>query len=855
MIVETSSDRNYACFFCCNTTSKNLASICTECGKSFDIGKLFEGQKLEGYSLIRYVNRGYYGATYYAENRIKKPLAVKLIPIKLYTQHDKSFEEEIQRYRQLGSHSNIAELIDAGTGEIAMDKSILPIYYVVTEWIEGQSFTEFIERKDFAVSEMYGAILDIGSGVERFENQNLWHNDLNSDNILVKKLTAEELETRRSESQYICKIVDLGSAVFRQSEGRKLIDDVKFLGLHINAMSSALLQNPTSFSKEDRFFLDELGKIVSRILDEDPGRSVYKAQTALDEVKALYKQRNMLEQEGPIKLADPFAYSNANEFPTPVEAYINLLFSDQFPWLKNIITPEIQPMLITGPRGSGKTMILQSMRLKTRLNRQEVDESPQQISNRIMSDQMVGFFVSARIDIGNHCPLTKPPDWANNEEKVNLYFNLLYAYEIINSILIGMNRELIDVSSDAEHVLCSYICDCIGRETVGSFSGLLSYISVTHNQIIRNEYSAPVKPSIIGPAFLSTICVLLKEHVPFFSRKNIVFVLDDFSVPKVPAEIQKILLPIIWNPGGGYSFRVTSHSESMVSQDHKGIIYSRNREYAEINLGASYINNMDQEKKLDQIKDCIDDIFRRRFALNPDYVGKSLDEILGIKKELPIAIRIRELTTKKKLHTLRYSGWNTIIRLCSGDISYIVDVLRQILRENPSKFPVSTEAQNREIRRYARSELYKLQDYLVSYCNLYEVASHFGKFSLFKLLNDEVGEEKRPAEYLRVEVQIDGLSPDNKNALAELLRNGIFIDGGFSSAGKGVPARRLIFKKLFTPAFPTTYNSRDTWPMSAKHFAKFVKDPKVYLKDIMSQHGIPPEKQSEELENLILPIY
>lgn len=852
MVVETPSDRDFACFFCGKGKAKSLAVVCPECAQPIDVNGLFQQQKVGDYLLVRYVKRGFYGATYYATNRIRKPFAVKLIPRVLYRYQGKDFDEEIQKYRLLGSHPNIAELIDAGESEVTSGSGPTLVYYIVSEWIEGQSLTEFIKRPELSVPEMYGAILDIASGVARFEKTNLWHNDLNSDNILVKRLSEEERETRRSDSEYICKIVDIGSAVFRQSGVHKIPDDVKFLGLHINRMRTTLLGRPSTLTKEDHYFLSELGKVVAHILDEDPARSVDRVQAALDATKELYSRRLLLEKDVPPELADPFTYLNANDFPT--EAYINLLFSDQFPWLKTIVTPDIQPMLITGPRGSGKTILLKSMSLRTRLNKLTSDETLSQIRERVQQERLAGFFVSARIDIGNNCPLTKLPEWAQNEERVNLYFNLLYAYEIINSLHFGMIKKLIDVHPEAERTLCHFICGALNSSFVSSFASLLSPISQIQNQIILGEFSSPVNPTIIGPRFLSTICLLLKGHISCFANKNTVFLLDDFSLPKVPEIVQQTLLPIIWNSGGGYSFRVTAHSESVMSQDLKSIRYLPNREYTEINLGSCYIDKVDLEKRLAQIKACVNDILKRRFALHSPVSYRTMDEILGdnARKERPIAERIREFTVRKKLRALRYAGWQTLIKLCSGDISYVIDMLRRILRESPDQFPVKTNIQHEEIRRYARDELYRLQDYSVSSCNLYEVAAHFGKFSLFKLLRN-VGKEQRPGEYLRIEVQVDGLSPQSKQALGDLLRNGVFIDGGFGSSAKGTPTRKLIFKKLFTPAFPTTYNSRDTWPMSAQHFDKFIKNPQQYLKERMSEEGIPPEKQQLEIDHLLKP--
>lgn len=308
-MVERPSDRDFACFFCGKGKTKNLSSSCPECDKPLNVGLLFEGQRISNYRLRHYVDRGYYGATYQSENNIGKLFAVKLIPKILYTEHEKNFEEEIVKYRQLGSHPNIAELIDAGEGQVTADGVIVPVYYVVTEWIEGQSLTDFIRRPEFSPSEMFGAILDLASGVARFESRNLWHNDLNGENVLVKKLTPDEMETRRCDSEYICKIVDLGSSIFRQSERHKVLDDVKFLGQHINSMRTALLGKPHSLSKEDGYFLNELGKVVAHILDENPTRSANKVQTALDEIKALHSRRHSLGQDESVTLTDPFSRS------------------------------------------------------------------------------------------------------------------------------------------------------------------------------------------------------------------------------------------------------------------------------------------------------------------------------------------------------------------------------------------------------------------------------------------------------------------------------------------------------------------------------------------------------------------
>jgi hypothetical protein len=415
-------------------------------------------------------------------------------------------------------------------------------------------------------------------------------------------------------------------------------------------------------------------------------------------------------------------------------------------------------------------------------------------------------------------------------------------------------KEIIDVGASAEREVTGFIAGAFGIPSVTTWQNLTSELVKKQREIIEGLSTELPPQSAVGPAFLSELCRVLKSTVKPFADKNIVFLLDDFSLPRVPREIQEILLSSVWNSGGGYSFRVSAHSESVVLRDRKGINYLPNREFTEINLGSSYVGNLDQGNQLSLIKSSVDDILKRRFALSEKYRSFSLERALGVAKPSDVAGEIRKRALEKKLQGLKYAGWETIIRLCSGDISYIIDVLRTILTDHTTNRPVSITVQNRAIRNYARQQLYRLKDYSEPTCDLYEVALNFGKFSKFKLVGKLVGSEPRPAEYLRIEVETDRLSSGARDALSDLLRNGVFVDGGFSASSQGTPARRLILKKLFTPVFPTTYNNRDTWPMTSAHFERFVADPENFLKGILSEDGVTPEEQSRQLDMLIDPV-
>src|SRR6202011_2830419 len=105
-----------------------------------------------------------------------------------------------------------------------------------------------------------------------------------------------------------------------------------------------------------------------------------------------------------------------------------------------------------------------------------------------------------------------------------------------------------------------------------------------------------------------------------FAGKTIVFLLDDFSAPKIPPRVQRVLLPIIWNSGAGYTFRVTAHSESVEVTDLRGNAYNANRDYKEINIGAAYVNLTDLGST-SVVSTCVDEILDKRFAMSAQRPG------------------------------------------------------------------------------------------------------------------------------------------------------------------------------------------------------------------------------------------
>ena len=828
--IETSSDRSYACFFC-GTPNETDENNCNSCGKPLDVSSSLLGISILNYELVEFRGRGHYGFTFRATNGIGKSFAIKLTPKELYEARGKNFQDEITKFTQIGAHPNVAELYDANESVIDMQGQEIAVFFVIMEWVEGRTLSEFIEDGELDVEDLYSIGLDICNGLARFESLDLWHNDLNASNILIAGLSDDTKANRHANSDFIAKIVDIGSAVFRGTKEKKVLDDMRFLGRHFEQMRERILANRPNLTRENEFFLFELEKVVGGLLDEDPSRAITEVGEVVANLRDIYLKSHSLEDPDiEIRLDDPFSYLNANEFPS--EGYINLLFSSQLPWLQAVSAQDQTSLLVTGPRGSGKTMILKNMRCLTRLYPHTKGEEVTTIRERISSDAFVGFFVSARLEIGNRCTLTKLPSWAQNEERVQHYFNLLYLKEVLVTIAHALRNEIFALSNFQERELCDWIARSLETGTLRGISQAITTVTRIQMSLTRDGEDVNSPHGCVGPTFLTELADQIRATVPEFRNKSVVYLLDDFSLPRVPETIQRALLPLIWNPGGGYSFRVSAHSESVVQIDNNNNTYVANREYSEILLGAAYIGSTNMDGQMTIIRDAVNDIFNKRFELSPNHPTTTLETLLGESSTESIASEIRRRFEDDTLRALRYKGWQTVIALCSGDISYVIDLAKRIyISGDPTAMPVSQDTQNREIRRYARVELYRLQDWPVGQVNLYEVALTFGLFSKFKLTKSNLGSDGRPQEYASIEVSQQNIDPRTKEAIAELLRNGVFVDGGFSMDSSGYIARKLFFRRLFTPVFPTTYVARNTWSMRPRTFSTFTNDPEAYLKD------------------------
>lgn len=820
-----------SCIFC-GEKNNFKDSICISCKMLLDIGKNFLEKTINNYTLKEYKARGFYGLTYKATDNYQKEFAIKLISASSYSKYNKDFNREAEMYANLPTTPSIVNYVGAGETTLLFKNESLRFFYIVSEWINGPVFKDFIStHNDVEPEDLIIAARDLLLGLQDLYDKNLWHNDLHDENVMIEPLSQTQMRRFNRSIPRIYRIIDVGSMVYRNPADAKLFTDMNCIGNILFQISEKLKTNSSKYSKEDQYFINLLDGTFIQMMDEHPGRSFPTPNDALNQIEEFYKSSRIGEISPSKKLDSPYGYINANDIPSPW--LLNHMFSDKLFYFQKIMKTSNQCLLISGPRGCGKTMIFKYMRFITMYDSQEENKE-----KFLQNLPYIGLFVSARTNFGNYLVSYRPQEWIKNESKILLYFNILVSIELIDILY----RLVFDGIIQEQQI--KPIIDMLSERFSIPFVNLLTVktklIQISRHLIANKDIAITIDNST--PAYLNDLLQVFRTAIPNIRDKEIIILIDDLSLPRIPVEIQKSIIPALFNTGASYKTRITAHSDGLIFKDYAGEVYKENRDFTEINLGFEY---WQLSNNYEVCRDSFDDILNKRFNLAKKEKFIGLETMLERGDKLEnIGREIHRLYQEKKLRTLNYHGAKVLIKLCSGDLSYLLEILGKMELRANGKIPIPIRIQNSVIKNYARNELRSLQDIRSAYknCSLYDIAYYFGVWSKSQLT-------RKNEDYIRIEFPMQNLPEELKDVARELLCYGVFVDGGFSNMSDGQTSRKLLFRRIFTPAFPTTFIDRNTYPMVPDSFRKFIENPKDFVRERMSAYGISPSEQ-QKLEQL-----
>jgi serine/threonine-protein kinase len=255
---------------------------------------------IPGYALFEVIGRGGMGEVWRAEQiSLKRPVAVKLLPntFEGTPEFVGRFEKEASALALL-SHPHIIQVIDKGVADGR--------YYIVMEYVAGQSLREKMSNGRLALQESIQLISAILRAVDYMHTQAVIHRDLKPENILldtagnikVADFGLAGIQGGAKEFALTATSVAMGSVNYMAPEQRKdakHVDhraDIYALGIVLYEMLTGELpvgrfKMPSEIDGRFPLGLDE---IVSQMLQVSPEARPARALWIADALEALLKK-------------------------------------------------------------------------------------------------------------------------------------------------------------------------------------------------------------------------------------------------------------------------------------------------------------------------------------------------------------------------------------------------------------------------------------------------------------------------------------------------------------------------------------------------------------------------------------
>jgi hypothetical protein len=185
-------------------------------------------------------------------------------------------------------------------------------------------------------------------------------------------------------------------------------------------------------------------------------------------------------------------------------------------------------------------------------------------------------------------------------------------------------------------------------------------------------------------------------------------------------------------------------------------------------------------------------------------------------------------------------GKETLCRLCSGDIHYVISLVGDMVRLSggpvelarvEAPFKVSQATQNRAIRDAAGSFLKNLRSVPRCGVQLVAIVEAFGNVanSHLKFLNSKNEEGSPPKQAARIEpYEPFALSGDAQRLYDELLRYSVFIEDFRGKSRRGSVVPRLYLRRFLIPHFNLTFSHRDSIELEPADFEAFLMTPAIF---------------------------
>lgn len=845
------------------------------------------GQSFDSIVLDSYINRGKTAFVYmgYKKEMPNWNLAIKLTP----GIPDDGREIEIRKAQQLRGITGVVPFHDAARSKISFEGIEREFLYTVWDYISpGRNLQQYLkEIKKCKTSFLVAVVERILRILHACENSGAKrHGDLHAKNILIGNENEADLDSNLNPRDPIY-VSDFG---YGHTDGTKQPkEDYEGLSQIVNLIIRHIDWDNTG--PTDRQIIFSIRNLMSKLLKETarseriPPREILR--TLLSNIQKIrsttgFQSSGIATDEDNSK--DAFGKNmTVGQFPVA-----EMLGDDWEKWkklfvssvpAKSRILEQGTHVVITGPRGCGKTMLLR--RLSERL---VIECGP--VKDNASTENFVGFYINSN-DVADAFSSFQRLSNIKTSERLICYANL----SLLSDILTVQSARCAKLQEEPTNELLDNLKKWLLRDkskTLVTGENALEHYRSVLDQIkdqfpkVKNGPYFPAYMDFARHTWLPRLISLAKRFCPWMDGRGVFIFIDDYTTPRISEPMQNILNRLFFQRSAEFVCKIATESATtFIPTDSSGKFLQDGDDFFLIDMGEEALFMQDAEKEK-----FLNEIFQRRLAQDQRIPkgSRNLEGLLGHlgKGKLEFARLLRQdrddeiatidepvsSTSKRrgatKLKTA-YHGYEVFINLWSGDTRTMVQLVHELVDaaslNNRLLCPIDKEIQdrvfktaggqwleaqtrnaptNREAFERALMVMRKIDSTFEltggSFgTHLKAIIGAFVKAAKQLLMSPmykiQKGKSIRevPRMAFRIEIINDLRLSDLSNEIyKDLIRYGMFMRDSRGKSVRGAFVPRLYLRRLLLPSAKLALSKRDSLQLSCNWFEKLLLTPDIF---------------------------
>ena len=840
------------------------------------------------YRLRRFIGAGRIGYVYYGERSDASgaPCAVKLV----FDTLKPGWETEIRKVTRLQTIDGVVQFHDLGADTITNGGISKLVQYTVWDYISpGRNLKSYLaDRGRVPVSFLMAVVQQILRVLHACTERGVVrHGDLHSGNILVGDDALGRLDDTLRPRQPIF-VSDFGYGATGAAQQPK--DDYHGLALIFDEILEHV--DRATASGTDRQIVQESSSVLRKLL-RDTGSAG--RQPPLGLLRTLYQiqqdaKKSAMGSRGVagMNFEEPIGFL---ESPNVGQFQVSEMIGDRWEWWKRLFVPTIParfrilsldiPTVLTGPRGSGKTMLFRRLSERVVVECGEVES---------LSGRFVAFYVNANDFADPFAAFSDTPD-SEESRRLTCYANLCVLSDVLAVQAAYSAVGNAPTAAFMEHVRGWLVPDSRSALLYDEDS-LESYRSVLE----EIKWKFPTTERAVGfpgwdylsqHRWLAYFCSLIGRSCPWLGARPILIFIDDYSTPRISSSMQRVLNRLFLQRSPSFLAKVATESAStFVPEDSSGKNLEDGDDYWLVDIGEESLFLPESERTA-----FLNEVFSRRLMYDDRIPQgeRSLSSLLGrtriSKTEFarrlrasPDAIEPVHAESQRRGRSrprVLYWGEDVFSSLWSGDTRTMIQLIAGVVDQSsearasrsgptPIAVPITPSRQDTVFRNrggewlssHERNaptrpkEVRKLLAEIRSEDPSFDLCGQYGEhlkaivesfvYAARQLLLgpmyeiSESGSSRQvPRMAFRLEVvdefRVDGLAQE---LYRDLIRYGLFIRDSRGKSVRGAFVPRLFLRRLLIPYCALALSKRDSVQLTCEQFNSLLLKPDEFRERI-----------------------